>query len=431
MKTLYIECSMGAAGDMLMASLLELCPNKEEFLENINELKLPGVKVTAEQSSKCGIYGTHICVRVNGEEEISQDVHEHEHCHDGHEHTHEHCHSEHDHIHEHCCHEDHVQEHSHGHHHHSGMHDIEHIIDNLNVSQKVKDNAKSVYKLIAEAESHAHNKPVDEIHFHEVGTMDAIADVVGVCMLIDDIAPDKIIVSPVHVGSGQVKCAHGILPVPAPATSHILQGVPTYGGSVRGELCTPTGAALLKHFASEFGNMPVMKVSSIGYGMGTKDFQQANCLRTFLGETEDGRESIAELCCNIDDMTAEDIGFAMERLFEGGAMDVFTTSIGMKKNRPATMLTCMCSTEKREVMIKLMFKHTTTLGIREYICNRYTMDRSQYHVTCEYGHINVKKSIGWGVSREKAEYDDMAAIAREKDISISEVRKTVDSAIKK
>lgn len=256
MKTLYLECNMGAAGDMLTAALLELHPNPAEFLQRLNALGIPDVQVTAEPAVKCGITGTHVSVTVHGEEEESIDVHEHMHDHD----------------------------HGHGHHHHAGMHDIEHIISHLELPEQVRQDVLAVYGLIAEAESHAHGKPVSEIHFHEVGTMDAIADVTAVCMLMHELAPEQVIASPVHVGSGQVRCAHGILPVPAPATAYILQGVPIYGGSVRGELCTPTGAALLKHFVTKFGATPVITVEKIGYGMGKKDFEAANCVRAMLGE---------------------------------------------------------------------------------------------------------------------------------------------------
>ena len=186
------------------------------------------------------------------------------------------------------------------------------LIDSLPVSDRVKADAKAVYALIAEAESKVHGRPVTEIHFHEVGTMDAVADVVGVCLLMEQLAPEQVIASPVHTGSGHVHCAHGILPVPAPATALILEGIPSYSAGVKGELCTPTGAALLKHFVSRFGDRPVMSVSAVGYGMGKKDFDRANCLRAFLGESEGEREQITKLECNLDDMTGEDIGFATD-----------------------------------------------------------------------------------------------------------------------
>lgn len=293
----------------------------------------------------------------------------------------------------------------------------------MDIPQQVREDAQAVYELIAQAESHAHGRPVEEIHFHEVGTLDAVTDVVAVCWLIHDLAPQKILASPVHVGSGQVRCAHGILPVPAPATAHILQGVPTYGGSVQGELCTPTGAALLKHFVQAFGPSPVMRVEKIGYGMGKKDFEAANCVRAMLGETQETGETVVELCCNLDDMTPEALGFAQERLWEAGALDVSTIAVGMKKNRPGVMLICMCREEDREKMLSLLFAHTTTLGVRERLCNRYTLSRSQRTVETEYGPVRVKESAGWGVVREKPEYEDLARIAREKNMTLDQVKR--------
>ena len=318
MKTLYLECNMGAAGDMLTAALLELTGDKQAFLDRMNALGLPGVRVDAEPSVKCGITGTHMHVTIDGAEEEPGDdghhSHEHEH-HDDHDHPHDHDHHNHEHDHEH--HHDHgyPHDHDHGHHHHASVKDIDGIIGGLDVSEKVKADARAVYALIADAESRVHGRPVTEIHFHEVGTMDAVADVVGVCLLMEALAPEQVIVSPVHTGSGQVRCAHGILPVPAPATALILEGIPSYGGQVKGELCTPTGAALLKHFADRFGNRPVMAVEAVGYGMGKKDFDQANCVRAFLGESEGVKETVTKLECNLDDMTGEDLGFAEEQLF--------------------------------------------------------------------------------------------------------------------
>ena len=420
MKTLYLECNMGAAGDMLAAALLELHPQPEEFVRRMNSLGIPGVEFSAQPAVKCGITGTHVSVTVHGEEEESQDVHlhHHDHHHD-HEHSHDHDHDHHDHEHTHD-HEHH--EHGHGHHHHAGMGDIRHILSHLDIPQDVREDAEEVYELIALAESHAHGRPVEEIHFHEVGTLDAVADVVAVCWLIHDLAPEQILASPVHVGWGQVRCAHGILPVPAPATAHILRDVPTYGGSVEGELCTPTGAALLKHFAQSFGPSPVMRVEKIGYGMGKKDFEAANCLRAMLGQTQEGRETIAQLCCNLDDMTPEALGFVQERLWEAGALDVTTTPVGMKKNRPGVLLTCMCRLEDRERLVSLLFRHTTTLGIRESQCSRYTLSRSQRSLETPWGPVRIKTSAGWGVTREKPEYEDLAKIARDQDLPLDKVK---------
>ena len=433
---------MGAAGDMLTAALLELLPEEaqNQFLDKFAALGIPGVEMKKEPMEKCGIRGTHMVVTVNGTEEESVDAegqtgdeananeegtahehtdgtqeagelhtHEHEHTHaDGTTHTHEHTHS------------------------HSSMAEIEHVVrDHLALPKKVQDDIMAVYQLIAEAESHAHGVPVSEIHFHEVGTMDAIADITAVCMLMAVIAPEQVIASPIHVGSGQVKCAHGILPVPAPATAYILREVPIYSGKVKGELCTPTGAALLKHFVGSYGSMPVMKVKQIGYGMGKKNFKAANCVRAMLGDCDEDMETIYELTCNVDDMTAERIAFATERLLEGGARDVYTISVGMKKNRPGTLIHVMCDYRTKQQMAELLFRYTTTLGVRENRLDRYALKRKVETLETPYGEVRIKKSNGYGVKRSKLEYEDLARIAREKGISIDDAEKLVKKATRK
>ncbi len=406
MKTLYIDCNMGAAGDMLAAALLELLPDRDEFVKELNALGIPGVTFKNEPSVKCGITGTHMTVSVNGDEEESHDHNHSEAC-EHHSHHYEHSH-EHD-------------AHSHTHH-HSSLHDIEHIVrEHLALPQKVQDDIMAVYGLIAQAESNVHGVPVTDIHFHEVGTMDAIADITAVCLLMNRLAVDKVVVSPIHVGCGQVRCAHGILPVPAPATAYILMDVPIYGGSIRGELCTPTGAALLKYFAADFGSMPVMKVKNIGYGMGKKDFDVANCVRVMLGETMEQADNICELSCNVDDMTGEAVGFAMDRLFDAGALDVYTMPIGMKKSRPGTLIKVMCREKDKESVIQAVFKHTTTIGIRENVLNRYVLDRHIETVQTTFGSVRCKVSQGYGVERRKYEYDDISRIAVENNISIEDV----------
>ncbi len=445
MKTLYLDCGMGAAGDMLTAALLELLPDREKVMEELNTLGIPGVEMACEKAQKCGIGGTHVSVQVNGGEESEEmygggythgAAHVHDHMHTTHEteddHAHGHTHeAEQIHGHEHATHEaehshEHVREaeHTHGHshtHHHSGLHEIEHIVSGLSLSERIRKDILAVFGMIAEAESHVHGVPVTDIHFHEVGTMDAVADITAVCVLMDRLAPDQVIVSPVHVGSGQVKCAHGILPVPAPATAYILKDVPIYGGEIRGELCTPTGAALLKYFASRFGVMPVMRTLAIGYGMGKKDFPAANCVRALLGETEGAGDTVAGLVCNVDDMTAEAIGFATETLLTAGALEVYTVAAGMKKSRPGTVLHVMCAESVKDKIVELIFKHTTTIGIRENISRRYTLARSIRKVQTPYGEIRKKVSEGYGVTREKYEYEDLARIARERGMSIREV----------
>ncbi len=405
MRTLYLECAMGAAGDMLTAALLELTEDRQAFLDQMNTIGLPGVVILAEPSVKCGITGTHIRVIVDGAEEEPADPDD----------------PDHDHHHEHMHH--HGEEH--GHHHHASLEDIHEIIGKLNVSEKVKADAQSVYGLIAAAESKVHGQPVSQIHFHEVGTLDAIADVVGVCLLMEKLSPDQVIASPVHTGSGHVHCAHGILPVPAPATALLLQGIPSYGGQVRGELCTPTGAALLKHFVSRFGERPLMSVEAIGYGMGKKDFEQANCVRAFLGESEEKKKSVTKLECNLDDMTGEDIAFAMEQLFAAGAHDVFTQPIGMKKSRPGILLSVICPTDEADRFAEVMMKHTTTLGIRRQDMERYVLQRETKTVITPYGEVRIKRASGMGVEREKPEYDDVAELARRHDESLNHIRDAI------
>lgn len=394
MKILYIECSMGVAGDMLMGALYELLndEDRKKFTDKMNSLGIEGLHVEAVPSVKCGINGTHMNVTVDGHEELESH------------------HSE------------------HHHHHGASMHDIRHVIDAAGISENVKKNAVEVYECIAQAESRVHGKSADEIHFHEVGSKDAMADVIGCCMLIDIIGADRIVVSPVTTGFGNVRCAHGILPVPVPATALILNDVPLRAGNIEGELCTPTGAALVKHYADEFGNMPQMTVSRIGYGMGTKDFAAANCVRVFVGiQATRTAKTIVQLCCNIDDMTAEELGYAAELLMDEGALDVYTTAIGMKKSRPGTLLTVMCREEDRERIAGLIFRNTTTLGMRVYHCERMILERSEKTLHTEFGDVRCKEASGYGVVRSKLEYDDVRRLAKSSGRSIREIRDIIEN----
>ena len=424
MKTLYLDLPMGAAGDMLSAALYELLNEEERksFIDEINNAGIPNVTVAAESSVKCGITGTHFKVVVNGEEEESHDAHEHSHEHHHHEdHHHEH---EHEHSHGHHHEEAHEHEHTHDHehhHHHTSMAEIESIVNSLKIPAAVKTDIIEVYKLIAAAESNAHGKPVTDIHFHEVGTMDAIADITSVCLLFNKIGAQNVFASAINVGSGQVHCAHGILPVPAPATAFILKDIPIYSNQVKGELCTPTGAALLKHFVNHFGTMPPMKMSAIGYGMGKKDFEAANCVRAILGDSDEKPETILEYTCNLDDISAERIGFALEQLFAAGAVEAYTIPVTMKKSRPGNLLCVMCRERDKQKILQTIFKHTTTLGVRENISNRYFLERSIETVKTEFGDIRIKRAEGYGVKRAKYEYEDLAAIARQTGLSIDEI----------
>ena len=393
MKTLYIECGMGAAGDMLISALAGCLGDIKNVQDKLNSLSLPGIIYKMEEYSDCGIKGIHTDVTYNGMEED------------------EHMHDEHDDHHDH-----------HDHRHGGSLHDVFHMIDHASAPDKVKEDAKNIYRILAEAESSVHGAPVSDIHFHEVGMMDAVADVTGACLLFNEIGADRVIASPVHVGAGSVKCEHGILPVPAPATAYILKDVPIYGGNIQGELCTPTGAAILKYFADSFGAMPVMKTDSCGYGFGRKKFERANCVRVFSGETYSGdMEHIVKLECETDDMSGEELAYAAELLMEKGAKDVYTAPVIMKKGRSGNLLVCLCTESDEKIMAETIFKNTSTLGIRRFDAERYVLKRRFDTAETGYGEVRIKVSEGFGSSKYKPEYDDAAKIARKNGLSLHEV----------
>lgn len=411
-----MECNMGAAGDMLAAALFELLErdDAENFLNELNRTVPEGVSAHCLSVSKSGLTGTRFEVSVNGAPESSGDD-DFGHIHDGHGHDHDHEH-----------HDGHSHPHSHHQERNSGsMADIEQMISGLEVSSRVRGDILAVYRMIADAESRVHGKPAAQVHFHEIGALDAVADITAVCMLMEKLSPDHIAVSPVHVGSGMVRCAHGLLPVPAPATALILRDVPVYGGNIRGELCTPTGAALLRYFADSFGPMPAMTYSRIGIGMGKKDYEAANCVRVFLGgdgetaDTPNGR--IIELSCNVDDMTGEAAGFASEIMLREGALDFFCVPVFMKKNRPGFMFVCLCDENDAGRMAALMLRHTTSFGVRKKLCERYTLDRTTTEKDTQYGKIRIKQGVGYGTGKSKPEYEDLKAAAEKNNLSISEV----------
>ena len=389
MRTIYLDCGMGAAGDMLTAALLALLEEQEQarFLEEINTALGGRAHVSCGPDVKCGVQGLHVSVVINGDEEGEELKH---------------------------------------HHHHTSIGEIRDFLRAAPVSESVRADALAVFDSIAAAEAAVHGKEMENIHFHEVGSIDAVADVLGVCLLMEKLAPEAVLASPVNVGGGTVKCAHGVLPVPAPATERLLRGIPWYEGEIKTELCTPTGAALLRHFAQRFADQPGMRVEKTGYGTGKKDFGRLNAVRALLGETENEAESLVELACNVDDMTGEELGFAMEQLFAAGALDVWTTPIGMKKSRPAVLLTCLCTEEKREALLRVLFRNTATLGVRETRCLRHTLERSISTAAGPYGEVRVKTARGYGVERSKAEFEDLARLAREHGLSLRQVRESIE-----
>ena len=396
MNTLYLDCSMGAAGDMIAAALFALLPDKEKVLDKLRAAGIPGVEFKVEKTVKRCIEGTSFSVFVHGAEEGAEDDHTHDH-----------------------------------EHRHSTFEDIRTVVDSLTgISDKVKTDVINVYTLIADAESHVHGRPVDQIHFHEVGNLDAIADITSVCLFMEDLSPERVIVSPVRTGFGTVKCAHGILPVPAPATACLLKGVPIYAGDIEGEMCTPTGAALLKYFADEYSQMPALEIDSIGYGMGQRDFSAVSCVRAFSGKTAEEDGYASELSCNVDDMTAEEISFAMGRLFDAGAYEVYTAAVGMKKSRPGTLIRVVCDPKDRDKMIRLIFKYTSTIGLRETVTKCFRMDRSIKTVKTSLGEVHLKESSGYCAERRKYEYEDMAAVAKANGMTLQEVRNAIDAETK-
>lgn len=388
MKILYLDTEMGAAGDMLSAALFELLPQDQQdaWLNEMNSCGLTGVRVSHEKVQRCGITGTLMHVTIHGEEE--GDEHQTEHA--AHDHT------AHDHArqatmanevagHEHAAHE---------HHHHASLEHIRALIGSLKLSDTVKKQAIQVYERIAAAEAKVHDRPVTEIHFHEVGMLDAVADVVNVCSLLERLAPDKIVAGTVTTGFGSVHCAHGILPVPAPATEELLKGIPVQAGDIRGELVTPTGAALLSYFVDDFGPRPAMRLERTGYGCGKKEFPKANVLRASLGESvqetgdwlkEDAKEpgeaveaskgekaqEVPEsakdedikqarhwlLSCVISDQTPEDIAFAMEQIQKAGAKVVTAGSVLVQGGGIGTKIEVLCASQERKAVVSSMKEH--------------------------------------------------------------------------
>ena len=419
MKRLFLDCQMGIAGDMLTATLLGLVDNPEMWIANLNQMGIPDVTYTLIPKEDKGLQGYRVAVTINGIEESEHHKSSH---HDRHHTDHHH----HDAHHEHNKHsEAHGPgEHSEYHMHGRGLQGVTDIINSLSISDMCKQNAINVYQLVAQAEAKVHKSTVTQIHFHELGMLDAIADIVAVCVLLEELNFDEIIISPIHVGTGTVHCAHGELPVPAPATIELLSGIPMYADyQIKGELCTPTGAALAKYFGTAFSHMPVMIPTKVSYGFGTKQFERPNCIRAFVEINNDLEDTIIEMSCNLDDMTPEEIGYAVEQLLLSSVLDVFTTSIMMKKQRPGTMLTVLCKEDDMDKVRELIFRHTTSLGIRYHRYNRYILNRSTGDIDWEGNRIVFKRSSGYGVKRHKYEYDSLATIAKQNDMSLLDLKR--------
>lgn len=388
MKTLYFDCFAGASGDMILGALVGVGAEPRALREQLSLLDVSGYEIEFGTALRSGLSATRADVRT---------PHEHAHRHLG---------------------------------------DILKIIYSSRLSDGVKERAARIFSRLAEAEARVHNEPIEKIHFHEVGALDAILDVVGACIGFELLGVERFVCSPLHVGSGTVKMAHGVFPVPPPAVAELLQGVPIYSTEIIGELVTPTGAAIIRTVCEEFGPLPKMRIERTGYGAGTRDYKDfPNALRLMLGEGEEGAENgiderLIVIETNIDDMSPQLFGYVMERAFELGALDCYLTPVQMKKNRPGTLLTILCRAAEREAMTELLFRETTTLGVRSYEVERHALARETVRVETLYGAIDVKVArMNGRVVNEMPEYEQCREAALGAGVALRVVEAAVRDAL--
>jgi uncharacterized protein (TIGR00299 family) protein len=433
MKVLYYDCFCGISGDMNLGAMIDLGVDKDYLLKEISKLNLESeYEIDVKKAIKKGISGTKVDVILK-----NQDTgHKHDHRSN---HSEEHCHNHgvqyhHDHDHDsHHSHNDGIHHGHHGHdHHHRNLKDIEDILGSSNLSDRVKRLSKDMFMKIAEAEAKVHGKSLYEVHFHEVGAIDSIIDIVGSAICLDYLDVDKVMASKVQVGGGFVKCAHGIIPVPAPATVEILKDIPIKTGIVDFETTTPTGAAILASNVKEFTDKLEFSIEKIGYGIGNRELEIPNVLRVYLGRGEN-KETIEDqymLETNIDDMNPELYSYVEERLLEEGALDVFKTPIIMKKGRPAIKLTVLVDEEREKDVIGIIFKETTSIGIRKYKVEKIMLKRDFAHIQTKYGKVKIKNSYYQGsLLKFKPEYEDCKGLAKKNDKPISEIYREVGRVI--
>lgn len=383
MKILYFDCSSGISGNMTLGSLLEIVGDEKYLLEELKKINVEGYKIEISKQVKNGITGTYVDVIL-----------EHKH------------HNK-----------------SEFHHEHRNLNDVNKIIEESSIDEKSKELAKRIFMRVAKAESKVHNKTLEEIHFHEVGAIDSIVDIIGTAILINKINPDKIISSVVNDGHGFINCAHGTMSVPVPATSEIFadSNVRFRQIDIDAELVTPTGAAIIAELAEEFGTLPVMKVEKIGWGTGSKDLKIPNVLKIYYGEMESLNENITVMETNIDDCTGEILGYISEELLENGALDIFYTPIFMKKGRPAYKLTVICKEKEMLKLQYMIFRETTTIGIRYRFESRQELAREIVETKTEFGNLKIKKVINNGETYVYPEYESAKKIAKENNIPLKEI----------
>lgn len=426
MRILYYDCFAGISGDMHLGAMIDLGVDPELLKQELSKLKIDEeYELVIKPGMKNGISGTKVDVVLANTHEQDHD-HSHKHAHD-HEHDHSHEHKE-------------AHGHTHAHAHDRNYRIIKEMIENSDLSQAVKALSIKMFYEVAVAEAKVHGKSVEEVHFHEVGAVDSIIDVVGSAICIDALNVDKIMSSTVELGGGFVMCDHGKIPVPAPATTEILKGVPVRTGLVQKEMTTPTGAAILKAAVDVFTNNHNMTIERTGYGLGTRTLEVPNVLRAYIGTMPDTHsdknyedKKIAQqflIETNIDDMNGELYAYVEEKLIQSGALDVFKTPIIMKKGRPAVKLSVLFKEKDRSIVLGIIFKETTSGGVREYPVTKHMMTKKYRQVSTEFGFIQVKDFYyESSLIKSKAEYEDCAKIAREKGISIKEVYQVIDKLL--
>ena len=422
-RVLYLDCFSGASGDMIAGALLDAGVPFDVLAGVVGSLGLDGVSVGSERVDRSGIGAAKFRVTVDGEAAdagVNEHAHGHDHGHaEGHDHAHQHGRGhEHDHNHEHA--------HDHGRHHHRGLKEINDIVARSSLSPAGRERASRLFRRLAEVEAGIHQVPVETVHLHEVGAVDSIVDVVAAVCALEWLAPDRVVASPLNVGSGTVTCEHGELPVPAPATAELLVGVPTYAQGPPAELVTPTGALIVTEYADAYGPAPPMRVERIGYGAGDRNpAGRPNVLRALVGEgTGTGAfERVVVLECQIDDMNPQLYGALMDRLAAAGALDVFYAPIQMKKNRPGTLVTVVAPPGRREALSDILFRESTTIGLRVTETERERLDREAVAVETPLGSIRIKVARRDGAIRNAApEFEDCARLAAERRLSIKEVQ---------
>lgn len=418
-KILYLECYSGISGDMTAGALLDLGADKERLLRALESLHVGGYHLHFGRTAKCGIDAYDFDVHL---EEDGGSAHGHEgegHCHShGGEEGHSHSHGE-----------GHGHEHSHGHSHtHRNLGDIYAVIDRMEEKPSVKETAKRMFDIVAQAESRAHGIPIDQVHFHEVGAIDSIVDIISAAVLADDLGADRVVVSDLSEGRGYVRCQHGVMPVPVPATANIAaeHGLRLRLTDNEGEMVTPTGAAIAAALDSGRGLPARYTIKRVGVGAGKKDFKNANILRAMILEaSEEEGDSLWVLETNVDDCTGEALGFAMELLMKAGAKDVWHTPIYMKKNRPAYQLSVLCGKKEIGAMEEILFMNTTTIGVRRYPVGRTAMERSLREVDTPWGRAGVKVCSRGGIRRVYPEFDSVSRICRERGLAFDEVYRQI------